>query len=79
MRTLGRLHSRPITDHDTGNPRRAPQIAADVGQWCNGCSSGVLGAMDRWWSGPTSHSSAQAVITSAGGEGARCIDAEVGR
>ena len=44
-------------------PERALQIAADVGRWCSGCASGVLGAVDRWLSGPASHSSAQAVIS----------------
>ena len=43
-------------------PERALQIAADVGRRCSGCASGVLGAVDRWLSGPASHSSAQAVI-----------------
>ena len=41
---------------------RALQIAVDVGRRCSGCASGVLGAVDRWLSGPASHSSAQAVI-----------------
>ena len=43
-------------------PERALQLAADVGRWCSGCASGVLGAVDRWLSGPASHSSARAVI-----------------
>ena len=38
------------------------QIAADVGRWCSGCASGVLGVVDRWLSGPASDSSAQAVM-----------------
>ena len=41
---------------------RALQIAADVGRWCSGWGSGVVGAVDRWLPGPASHSSAQAVI-----------------
>ena len=44
-------------------PERVRQIAADEGRRCRGCASGVLGAVDRWLSGPASHSSAQAVIT----------------
>ena len=44
-------------------PERALQIAADVGRGCSGCASGVVGAVDRWLSGPDGHSSAQAVIT----------------
>ena len=43
-------------------PERALQIDADVGRWCSGCASGVVGAMDGWLSGPASRSSAQAVI-----------------
>ena len=45
-------------------PERALQIAADVGRWCSGWASGVLGGVDRWLSGPAGHSSAQAVIDS---------------
>ena len=41
-------------------PERALQIAADVGPRCSGCASGVVGAVDRWLSGPASHSRAQA-------------------
>ena len=33
-------------------PERALQIDADVGRWCSGCASGVVGAVDRWLSGP---------------------------
>ena len=44
---------------------RALQFAADVGRWCSGWASGVVGAVDRWLSGPGSHSSAQAVIEQA--------------
>ena len=29
-------------------PERALQIAADVGRWCSGWASGVVGAVDRW-------------------------------
>ena len=43
-------------------PERALQIAADVGRWCSGCASGVMGAVNRWLSDPASRSSAQAVI-----------------
>ena len=43
-------------------PERALQIATDVGRWCSGWASGVLGAVDRWLSGLASNSSAQAVI-----------------
>ena len=43
-------------------PERALLITADVGRWCSGWASGELGAVDRWLSGPASHSSAQAVI-----------------
>ena len=43
-------------------PERALQIAADVGRGCSGWASGVVGAMDRWLSGPASRLSAQAVI-----------------
>ena len=31
------------------------QLAADVGRWCSGWASGVMGAVDRWLSGPASH------------------------
>ena len=44
-------------------PERALQIAADVGRWCSGWASGVLGAVDCWLSGPGGRSSAQAVTT----------------
>ena len=44
-------------------PERALQIAADGGRWCSGGASGVVGAVDRWLSGPASRSSAKAVIT----------------
>ena len=65
-------------------PERALQIAADVGRWCSGWASGVVGAVDRWLSGPASHSSAQAVITQtlrddAVPERALQIAADVGR
>ena len=64
-------------------PERALQIAADVGRWCSGWASGVLGAVDRWLSGPASHSRAQAVITQtlrdAVPERALQLDADVGR
>ena len=43
-------------------PERALQIATDVGRWCSGWASDVLGGEDRWLSGLASHSSAQAVI-----------------
>ena len=43
-------------------PERALQIGVEVGRWCSGWASGVLGAVDRWLSGPASFSSAQAVI-----------------
>ena len=57
---------------------------ADVGRRCSGCASGVLGAVDRWLSGPASHSSAQAALAQtlrgAGGpERELQIDADVGR
>ena len=64
-------------------PERAFQIAVDVGRRCSGCASGVVGAVDRWLSGPASHSSAQAVIAQtlrdAVPERALQIAAEVGR
>ena len=65
-------------------PERALQIAADVGRWCSGCASGVLGAVDRWLTGPASHSSAQAVIEqtlrdAVPGRAALRIDADGGR
>ena len=64
-------------------PERALQIAADVGRWCSGCASGVLGAVDRCLSGPASRSSAQAVITQtlrdAVPERALQLAADVGR
>ena len=66
-----------------GVPERALQIAADVGRWCSGWASGVLGAVDRWLSGPASHSSAHAVIAQkvrdAVPERALQIEADVGR
>ena len=37
---------------------RALQITADRGRRCGGWASGVLGVVDRWLSGPASHSSA---------------------
>ena len=43
-------------------PERALQIASDVGRWCSGWVSGVLGAVDRWLFGSASRSSAQTVI-----------------
>ena len=62
---------------------RALQIDADVGRGCGGWASGVLGAVDRWLSGPASHSSAQAVIAQtlrdAVPERALQIAADVGR
>ena len=43
---------------------RCFQAGKDVGR-CSGCASGELIAVDRWLSGPYSHSSAQAVIINA--------------
>ena len=64
-------------------PERALQIDAHVGRRCSGCASGVLGAVDRWLSGPTSHSSAQAVsvqmLRDAVPERALQVAADVGR
>ena len=64
-------------------PERALQIAADVGWWCSGGASGVVGVVDRWLSGLASHSSAQTVIAQtlreAVPERALQIAADVGR
>jgi len=64
-------------------PERALQIAADMGRRCSGWTSGVVGGVDRWLSGPASHSSAQAVIAQtlrdAVPERALQIAADVGR
>ena len=63
--------------------QRALQLAADVGRRCSGGASGVLGGVDRWLSGPSSHSSARAVIAQtlrdAVPERALQIAADVGR
>ena len=53
------------------------------GRWCSGWASGVVGAVDRWLSGPTSHLSTLAVIAhtlrDAVPERALQIAADVGR
>ena len=48
-------------------PERALQLAVAVGRRCSGWASGVLGVVDRWLSGPASHSGAQAVIANEAG------------
>ena len=63
-------------------PERALQVAADVGRGCSGWASGVVGAVDRWLSGPARQSSGQAVIAQAANaapERALQIAADVGR